>query len=170
MTYHPGMNSPVLQGVVRSLAGRETDLASYAGQAVLIVNTASRCGYTPQYRDLELLHRTYHDRGLRVLGFPCNDFGAQEPGAESDIAEFCQANYGVSFDMFAKVSVRGADAAPLFAALTGAGSAFPGEVKWNFEKFLLDRSGRLIARYRSGVKPLDDEVVRAVEEALTPRP
>ena len=137
------------------LDGREEPLAAYAGQVLLVVNTASRCGLTPQYAGLERLQRTYAGRGFAVLGFPCNQFARQEPGDAAAIGGFCQANYGVSFPMFAKVAVNGAGTHPLFAFLKAArpGLLGWGAVKWNFTKFLVDRHGAVVARFAPVTKP-----------------
>jgi len=133
-----------------------------------MVNVASKCGRTPQYKDLQALHEEYAERGLAILGFPCNQFGKQEPGTAEDIAAFCEENYGVTFDMFAKIDVNGDNAAPLYQYLTSdaTGLEDTGKVKWNFEKFLLDREGNVIARFRSKVKPSSEPVVEAIEAAL----
>lgn len=145
---------------VPSLEGGEIDFSKFKGKKILIVNTASKCGYTPQYASLEELYEKYKDK-LVIVGFPANNFGGQEPGSNSQIAEFCQANYGVSFPMAAKVSVKGSDQDPLFAWLTEIpNSDFTGEIKWNFEKFLFDENGKLIHRYRSAVDPMSDEIVK----------
>ena len=137
-----------------ALTGDPRDLSDYAGDVVLVVNTASRCGLTPQYTGLEQLWQGYRDQGLTVLGFPCNQFGAQEPGSEEEIAEFCSANYGVTFPMFAKIDVNGANAHPLYAWLRSERTGEAGdEIEWNFAKFLLDRSGRVIARYAPATEP-----------------
>jgi glutathione peroxidase len=137
-----------------ALTGETRDLSDYAGDVVLVVNTASKCGLTPQYAGLEQLWRSYRDEGLTVLGFPCNQFGAQEPGAEEEIAEFCSANYGVTFPMFAKVEVNGANAHPLYSWLRSERPGEAGEaIEWNFAKFLLDRSGKVIARFAPATEP-----------------
>jgi glutathione peroxidase len=148
-----------------SITGDTTDLAAFDGRVVLIVNTASKCGYTPQYAGLEELYQTYKDSGLVVIGFPANNFGGQEPGSNEQILQFCTSRFDVTFPMMAKVSVKGADKHPLFKYLTEE-SPLPGEIKWNFSKFLLDRDGRLVARWDSAVKPMSDEIVKAVKEAL----
>jgi len=155
---------------MKSLDGRDVDLARYHGRAVLMVNVASKCGYTKQYKDLQALHEKYAERGLAILGFPCNQFGKQEPGTAEEIAAFCEKNYGVAFDLFAKIDVNGENAAPLYQYLTGddTGLDDTGPVKWNFEKFLIDRDGKVIARYRSKVNPRDDKVIDAIEAALGP--
>lgn len=158
----------VLNFTMKSLDGQEVNLARYQGKVVLIVNTASRCGYTPQYNELQQLYEKYRDQGLVVLGFPSNDFKNQEPGSDQEIAQFCREKYGVTFDMFSKVVVSGPDKAPLFAYLTDEKTdpQFPGEIKWNFEKFLISRQGQIVGRYRSAVKPTDEQVVSAIEAEL----
>ncbi len=150
---------------MKKIDGSEVDLAQYDGQVVLIVNVASRCGYTGQYAGLQELFAKYKDKGFVILGFPANDFGAQEPGSDQQIAEFCSSKYGVDFDMFSKITVKGADAPTLYKRLT-ADSDPAGDVKWNFEKFLVGRDGTIIGRFRSGVSPDDSELVSAIEAAL----
>jgi len=159
---------PVLHFKMKSLAGEPVELSKYAGKVLLIANTASECGYTPQYADLQAVHEKYAGQGLAVLGFPSNDFGAQEPGTSAQIGEFCKKNYGVTFDLFEKVIVKGDAKVPLYAWLTDAANtpSDPGEVKWNFEKFLVGRDGKVIARFRSKVKPSDEIVTKAIEAAL----
>jgi len=153
---------------VTAIDGRETTLAEYRGKVMLIVNVASKCGFTSQYAGLQKLHQRYQDRGLVVLGFPANDFLWQEPGTDSEIKQFCTLNYGVTFPMFAKVAVKGKSMHPLYRFLTGKTSnpAFPGRITWNFNKFLIDREGRVAARFGSRDKPESDGVVTAIEEAL----
>ncbi len=159
-----------LRFTMNSLAGEPVDLARYAGKVVLVVNVASRCGLTPQYEGLQALHEKYAEAGLAILGFPANNFGGQEPGTDEQIAEFCQKNFGVSFDMFSKISVLGDDQAPLYRHLTTAGGeSLAGDVKWNFEKFLIGRDGTIVHRFRSRVAPGDPEVVKAIETALAQR-
>ncbi len=138
-----------------SLAGAPVDLAQYQGKVLLIVNTASACGFTPQYKGLEQLHETYEKRGLAVLGFPCNQFGAQEPGSSDEIATFCERNYGVTFPMFDKVDVNGYSAHPLFEHLKKAKPGLLGseKIKWNFTKFLVDRQGNVVDRYAPQTEP-----------------
>lgn len=140
---------------VRGIDGQEVSLADFRGKVLLIVNTASRCGFTPQYEGLEALYRELHDRGLVVLGFPCNQFGAQEPANEAEIADFCKRTYDVSFPMFAKVEVNGPDASPLFVWLKDEAPSEPpaAPIKWNFAKFLLDRQGNVVDRFASAVTP-----------------
>ena len=153
-----------------TLSGQERDLSDFAGQVVLVVNTASACGFTPQFEGLEKLYDEYEDQGLVVLGFPCNQFGSQESGTEEDISEFCQVNYGVTFPMFAKVDVNGKDAHPLFTWLKGEKKGlFGGKVKWNFTKFLVGRDGQVIKRFGSTTKP--EKIAPKIEKALaTPAP
>jgi glutathione peroxidase len=153
---------------VSALDGGPADLHDHAGKALLVVNVASRCGNTPQYAALESLHRQYSDRGFAVLGFPCNQFGGQEPGSAEQIAEFCSATYGVTFPMFAKVEVNGADRHPLYADLTAHPDADgrAGDVQWNFEKFLLSPSGDVVARFRPKTLPDDPAVVAAIQQQL----
>ena len=142
--------------VARRIDGGERDLSEYRGKELLVVNVASRCGFTPQYAGLQALHRKYGDRGLAVLGFPCNQFGGQEPGTEEQIATFCETSYGVTFPMFAKVDVNGRDAHPLFAWLREEKGGLLGDrIKWNFTKFLVGRDGRVIRRYAPQAAPAD---------------
>ena len=155
-----------------SVDGHEVPLAQYAGKVLVIVNTASKCGFTPLYTGLEALYQKYRDRGLMVLGFPCNQFGAQEPGTEAEIARFCEENYGVSFPVFAKIEVNGPDAHPLFQflrkeqpGLFGAlGISALGAIKWNFTKFLVDREGKAVHRYAPSTVPA--ELEREIERLL----
>jgi glutathione peroxidase len=140
-----------------SLDGKPVDLAQYRGKVLLIVNTASKCGFTPQYQGLELLYRRYQDQGVEVLGFPCNQFGGQEPGTEAEIGDFCEKNYGVSFPMFAKLDVNGDQAHPLFQHLKSEAPGVLGTegIKWNFTKFLIGRDGKVVKRYAPQTKPED---------------
>jgi glutathione peroxidase len=154
--------SPLHKLSMRDIAGKQVDMANYKGRVLLIVNTASRCGYTRQYADLEALHRRYKDRGLTVLGFPCNDFGAQEPGSEAEIKRFCTERFDVSFPLFSKIHVKGPQQAPLYRLLTEA----KGEVSWNFTKFLVDQHGTIVARFGSGAAPLSKSLTQAIEKAL----
>jgi glutathione peroxidase len=153
---------------MQSLGGKEVDLAQYKGKVVLMVNTASECGLTPQYTQLQLLHDKYAKQGLAVLGFPCNQFGKQEPGTAAEIQEFCTANYGVKFDMFAKVDVNGEEACPLYKHLTSLDTKpkGAGKVSWNFEKFLLDRQGNVVARFEPQTSPDAPEVIKAIQSEL----
>ncbi|HLQ43837.1 MAG TPA: glutathione peroxidase [Planctomycetaceae bacterium] len=153
---------------MKSLTGKKVDLAKYNGKVLLIVNVASQCGYTKQYKPLEALHEKYNGKGLAVIGFPCNQFGDQEPGSDEDVAEFCQKNFGVKFDMFSKIDVNGVNAADLYKQLTSKETFAKdaGEVKWNFEKFLVSREGKVVARFRSDVEPNSDDVIKAIEKEL----
>jgi glutathione peroxidase len=160
-----GSNVDIASITFETIAGDTVSLADYRGQVVLIVNVASECGYTPQYEDLEVLYRRFHDTGLVVIGFPANNFGGQEPGTNEQILTFCQSRYNVTFPMMAKVSVKGPDKHPLFVNLTEH-SAVQGEIKWNFSKFLFDREGVLVARFPSKVEPLSKALVAQVEELL----
>jgi glutathione peroxidase len=151
---------------VKNIDGKETSLKGYKGKVLLVVNVASKCGYTPQYKGLETLYQKYRGKGLEVLGFPSNDFGAQEPGTNQDIKEFCSREYGVTFPMFDKLHVKGPEQHPLYTALTGKESRLPGEVKWNFGKFVIGRDGKLLKRFDSKVTPESPELVEAIEAAL----
>jgi len=154
----------VLGHVMRDIDGNDVDLGGYEGKVLLIVNVASKCGYTKQYAPLQRLYEAYKDRGLEILGFPSNDFGAQEPGTEAEIKTFCSTTYDVDFPMFSKVKVKGAEKVALYEELTGAtGGA---EVRWNFTKFLVGRDGEVIRRFESRDEPMGEEIVRAVEAAL----
>ena len=152
-----------------TLEGRPASLGEFAGSVLLIVNTASQCGFTPQYAGLERLYQTYKDRGFAVLGFPCNQFGAQEPGSADEIGTFCEENYGVSFPMFAKIEVNGVNAHPLYRFLKKEkpgllGMLGSGAIRWNFTKFLVDRGGRVVARYASMTKP--EKLATKIERQL----
>jgi glutathione peroxidase len=155
-----------------SLTGEEVDLAKYKGKVILIVNVASKCGLTPQYEQLQALHDKYADQGLAILGFPCNQFRGQEPGTAAEIAEFCKKNYGVSFDMFAKVDVNGEEACDLYKLLTSLETkpAGPGDISWNFEKFVVNRDGEVVARFAPRTIPDADEVVEVLETELKKEP
>ena len=159
---------PVLRFTMKSLAGQDVNLAQYRGKVLLIVNTASRCGNTPQYAPLEALYKKYANRGFMVLGFPSNDFGRQEPGTDAQITEFCTKNYGVTFDMFSKVDVKGSNICDLYQFLTGTETdkPFAGTITWNFEKFLVGRDGTVVARFKPKTKPDTPEVVSAIEAEL----
>lgn len=157
----------VIDHTVESLDGETVDLASFRGRPLLIVNTASKCGYTPQYEGLQKLHERYGDQGLVVIGFPSNDFGNQEPGSAGEIASFCRRNYGVSFPMMAKIHTKGDGQAPIYATLTGeTPEGIRGEVRWNFTKFLVAPDGRVVARFEPAVEPLDDKITSAIEALL----
>lgn len=175
---------------VKTIDGRPSSLGDFSGKVRLVVNVASKCGLTPQYEGLEQLYRTYKERGLEVLGFPANEFGAQEPGTEAQIQEFCSTRYDVTFPMFAKIVVKGAGQHPLYAALTatrpdadklpgtdfrgnlvkhGIDPGAPRDVSWNFEKFLIDRNGQVVARFAPDVPPSSELLVTAVERELNAR-
>jgi glutathione peroxidase len=156
----------VLDIPLKDIDGKETKLATHAGKVLLLVNVASQCGNTPQYAGLQALWEKYKDRGLVVCGIPCNDFGAQEPGSNAEIKTFCKSTYNVTFPMFDKVKVVGADKHPLYAALTGSDGAFPGDVTWNFGKFLIGRDGKPLKRFEPDVEPNDAELVKVIEDAL----
>ena len=153
---------------VNNISGTPVNLADYKGKVLLVVNVASFCGYTKQYAPLEQLYTTYKDKGLVVLGFPANDFGAQEPGTDAEIAAFCSTKYNVTFDMFSKVTVKGQGKTPLFDWLTQGGGKpdMAGEIGWNFEKFLIGKDGQLLKRYKSGVDPMGEALRADVEAAL----
>jgi glutathione peroxidase len=154
--------APIYEFKLKNIDGQNFDLSKYKGKKVLIVNTASKCGYTPQYKDLQKLADLYKDKVV-VIGFPANNFASQEPGANADIKTFCEKNYGVTFPLSEKVSVKGDDIAPIFKYLTEAPNPdFTGEIKWNFEKFLIDENGKLIHRYRSQTTPLDPAITNAL--------
>jgi glutathione peroxidase len=153
---------------MKNIDGKDFPLSAYKGKVLLVVNVASRCGNTPQYADLEALYSRFKDRGFTILGFPANNFGGQEPGSNSEIKEFCSTTYGVTFDMFSKISVKGDDQHPLYAYLT-SGESNPktkGEVTWNFQKYLISRSGEVIDVFAPKVKPLSKTLVEAIEAAL----
>jgi glutathione peroxidase len=157
----------VIDHTVTTLEGDSLDLASFRGKPLLIVNTASKCGYTPQYAGLQRLHERYAARGLVILGFPSNDFGGQEPGTAAEIGAFCRKNYGVSFQMMAKVHAKGPDIAPIYRTLTeDTAEGIRGEIKWNFTKFLVDDDGHVVARFGSSVEPEDPAVIAAIEKLL----
>ena len=151
---------------LKDIEGQPASLRAYRGKVLLIVNVASRCGLTPQYAQLEALQKKYADRGFTVLGFPCNDFGAQEPGTPAEIKTFCSTHYHVTFPLFEKVHVKGPGQHPLYAALTGPAAKFPGEISWNFGKFLVGKNGEVLHRFDPRTKPDDPAVVAAIEAAL----
>ncbi|MFT3992289.1 MAG: glutathione peroxidase [Luteolibacter sp.] len=148
--------------------GKTTSLAAYSGKVVLVVNTASKCGLTKQYTALEAIYKKYQDQGFVILGFPCNDFNNQEPGPITEIQRFCKEKYDVTFPIMGKLSVKGENQHALYKALTGPEGAFPGDVKWNFGKFLISRDGRPLARFEPKTTPDHPEVVAAIEKALAP--
>lgn len=159
------MSTSLYEIPVMHATGAEETLSRYKGQTLLIVNVASACGFTPQYEGLEALYQRYRDRGLHILAFPCNDFGGQEPGSIQEIQQFCSLNYNVTFDLFDKLHCIGDQQHPLYAWLI-AHSASNADVKWNFEKFLISKDGRVLQRFESKVTPEDPALIQAVEQAL----
>jgi glutathione peroxidase len=151
---------------LKDIDGKDTSLKPYQGKVMLIVNVASKCGYTPQYTALEALYLKYQDRGLVVLGFPCNQFGGQEPGTDAEIKQFCSSKYAVTFPMFDKIEVNGASRHSLYVMLAGKESPVAGDIGWNFTKFLIGRDGKILKRFESKVKPDSPEVIQAIEAAL----
>jgi glutathione peroxidase len=151
---------------LKDIKGKDTTLKPYEGKVMLIVNVASKCGNTKQYTELQQLHETFKKNGLAVLAFPCNDFGGQEPGTNEDIQEFCSSKYSVTFPLFDKVVVKGENKHPLYMALSGPDSPFPGDVKWNFGKFLVGKDGKILARFEPKTKPDAPEVLEAIKTAL----
>ncbi|RFA25843.1 glutathione peroxidase [Alkalilimnicola ehrlichii] len=160
------MTNSVYDFACKTISGESKSMADYKGEVLLIVNTASKCGFTPQYKGLEQLYQQYKDRGLQVLGFPCNQFGSQEPGSEDEISEFCELNFGVSFPLFAKVDVNGDKADPLFIFLKDQAPGIMGSkgIKWNFTKFLIDKSGHPVDRYAPTTKP--EAIAADIEKLL----
>jgi glutathione peroxidase len=152
----------------KTIDGETVDLEDYEGNVVLVVNTASQCGLTPQYAGLQELYEKYKDKGFVVLGFPCNQFGSQEPGSEAEIKQFCSTKYNVTFPMFSKIDVNGEEAAPIYKYLTSqdAKPAGKGQISWNFEKFLIDREGNLVNRFAPPTKPSDAELIQAIDSEL----
>lgn len=162
------MHSSIHEFQAQTIDGKDKSLGDYKGRVALIVNVASECGLTPQYDGLEKLHEEYAAKGLSILGFPANEFGAQEPGSNDEIKTFCKTKFGVKFDMFGKVKVKGDGIHPLFAYLTGKDTnpAFAGDIKWNFNKFLVGKNGEVLARFEPKVEPTSPEVKQAIEKAL----
>jgi len=151
---------------VKDIEGKDTSLKAYKGKVLLIVNVASKCGLTPQYSALESVYGKYKDKGLVVLAFPCNQFGSQEPGSNAEIKEFCSTKYNVDFPLFDKLEVNGPGRHPLYKTLAGEGSPFPGDIKWNFNKFLIGRDGKILQRFEPKTTPDSPEVTAAIEAAL----
>lgn len=150
-----------------AIRGGEVEMSKYKGQVLLIVNTASKCGYTPQYEALQALQEKYSEAGFTVLAFPANNFAGQEPGSDEEIEEFCTVNFNTTFPLFSRTSVRGDDINPMFSYLTSAENEdFTGEIRWNFEKFLIDRNGNLVRRFRSNVTPDSQDIIGAIEKEL----
>ncbi len=157
-----------LDFTLKNIDGQDVKLDAWRGKALLLVNVASKCGYTPQYEGLQSVYSKYRDQGLVVIGFPANNFGGQEPGTNEEIKQFCSLKYNVTFPMFAKISVKGGDIHPLYKFLTSkeTNPEFGGDIAWNFNKFLVDRQGKVVARFGSGDKPESEKVVQAIEKAL----
>ena len=151
---------------LKDIDGKDTTLAAYKGNAVLIVNVASKCGFTKQYTGLEATYQKYKAQGFAVLGFPCNQFGGQEPGTNEDIKQFCSSKYSVTFPLFDKIEVNGENRHPLYVALAGKDSPFPGDIKWNFNKFLVGKDGKIVKRFDSKVAPESEELTKAIEAAI----
>lgn len=158
--------SSVYDFTLNSIDGVATPLSSFKGKVVLLVNVASKCGYTPQYAGLEKLYEKYKDKGFVIVGVPANNFGGQEPGTNDEIKSFCSRTYNVTFPMMGKVSVKGADKTPLYQYLTDAASKTGGDIKWNFTKFLVDKNGNVIGRFEPAITPESPELTKAVEQAL----
>jgi glutathione peroxidase len=151
---------------LKDIDGNSTSLKPYQGKVLLIVNVASKCGFTPQYTALEAVYKKYQDQGLVIVGFPCNQFGQQEPGTDTEIKQFCTSKYDVTFPMFDKIDVNGANRNPLYVLLAGKDSPFPGDIGWNFTKFVIGRDGKILNRFASPMKPDSVPVTRAIEAAL----
>jgi glutathione peroxidase len=151
---------------VKDIDGKDTTLAAYKSKVLLIVNVASECGFTPQYKNLEAVYKKYQDQGFVILGFPCNQFGGQEPGTDEQIKQFCTSKYFITFPLFDKIEVNGPDRHPLYVLLAGKTSPFPGNITWNFNKFLISRDGKILKRFDSKIKPDSPEAIEAIEAAL----
>ncbi len=158
--------APIYDVPVKDIDGKPTTLAPYKGKVLLVVNVASKCGYTPQYTGLEAIQQKYQAKGFDVLGFPCNQFGGQEPGSNAEIKQFCSSKYNVTFPLFDKIEVNGPSRHPLYTTLAGKDSPYPGDIKWNFNKFLIGRDGKIIKRFDSKATPESPEVTQAIEAAL----
>lgn len=161
-------DNSVHQFTMKNIEGKDVSLADYKGKAILIVNVASKCGYTPQYEDLQSLYEKYADKDFVILGFPANNFMGQEPGSNAEIQSFCKKNYGVTFPMFSKISVKGNDMAELYKFLTKKerNGVMDSKVKWNFQKYLLDKDGKLVAKFAPGDEPLGEDIVSAIEKLI----
>jgi glutathione peroxidase len=151
---------------LKDIDGKDTSLSAHKGKVLIIVNVASKCGYTKQYSALEATHQKYKDKGFVVLGFPCNQFGGQEPGSNEEIKEFCSSKFNVTFPLFDKIDVNGEKRHPLYTDLVGKDSPFPGDIKWNFNKFLIGKDGKILKRFESKATPDSPEVIEAIEAAL----
>lgn len=163
--------APLLNRTMKSIDGKDVPLLRYQGKVLLIVNTASRCGNTPQYAGLQQLYERFHAQGFEILAFPANNFGGQEPGTNAEIRDFCSANYHVTFPLFGKISVKGADQDPLYRYLTDpkTNPKYGGDIEWNFAKFLVNRKGQVVARFKAGHKPTEPDVVAAIKRELAKR-
>jgi glutathione peroxidase len=160
------MNNNISDIAVKDMEDNEINLSAYKGKVLLIVNVASECGYTPQYEGLQKIYEEYKDKGFEILAFPCNQFGGQEPGTNKEIKEFCSINYGVTFKLFDKIDVNGTNRSPLYERLTNNTMTESGDVKWNFEKFLIAKNGDIVKRFRSKVKPESEELIQAIEKEI----
>jgi len=160
------MNNNILDISVKDMDGKDVKLETYKGKVLMIVNVASKCGNTPQYKGLQTIYEKYKNKGFEILAFPCNDFGSQEPGTNDEIVKFCTSNYNVSFKLFDKIKVLGNDRSPLYNRLINNDVTEKGDVKWNFEKFLIDREGNIVARFRDKIKPESEEVIQAIERLV----
>jgi len=160
------MNNTINDISVKDMNGKDINLSDYNGKVLLIVNVASECGYTPQYEGLEKIYKEYKDKGFEILGFPCNDFGGQEPGTNEEIKSFCTSKYSVTFKLFDKIKVLGDEKCSLYKRLTNNDITEKSDIGWNFEKFLIDRKGKIIARFKSAVKPESKELTSAIEKEL----
>lgn len=164
------MGNNISDIIVKDIDGKDVKLADYKGKVLLIVNVASKCGFTPQYTGLETIYNKYKEKGFEILAFPCNDFGGQEPGTNEEIKEFCKTKFNVTFKLFDKVKVLGNEKSPLYARLINNSVTEKGDIKWNFEKFLIDRNGNIVARFRSKVTPESEELTQTIEKELSPIP
>ncbi|MDH7605788.1 MAG: glutathione peroxidase [Melioribacter sp.] len=160
------MKNSIYDITVKDINGKEVKLSDYKGKVLLVVNVASKCGFTPQYEGLQKIYEKYKDKGFEILAFPCNDFGGQEPGSNEEIKEFCSTNYNVTFKLFDKIKVLGNERALLYERLINSDNVEKGDVKWNFEKFLIDKNGTIRARFRSKVKPESEEITKEIEKLL----
>lgn len=160
------LSGSIYDFIVKDINGKNIKLADYSGKVLLIVNVASKCGYTPQYEGLQKIYNRYKDKGFEILAFPCNDFKGQEPGTNEEIKEFCESTYGVTFKLFDKIKVLGDEKLPLYEMLINSDSVEKGDVKWNFEKFLISKDGKIEARFRSKVKPESEEIISVIEKLL----
>lgn len=160
------MKNSITDIIVKDINGREVKLSDYKGKVLLIVNVASKCGFTPQYEGLQKIYEKYKDKGFEILAFPCNDFGGQEPGTNEEIKKFCSTNYNVTFKLFDKIKLLGNQKSSLYELLINSDNVEKGDVKWNFEKFLIDKKGNIRARFRSKVKPESEEITKEIEKLL----